>query len=670
MEKKEVKLEKNFIRSTLVPKSYDDEKNTVDVVFSEGSRGLRWGWSGRFYEELAIDKKSVRLERMNTGAAPALKNHNAWDVENVIGIVENARIEGKKAVATIRFSNSEKDRDLIQKIKDGIVRNVSVGYNVHKLEKVEDGDEQIPVYRATDWEPLEVSFVAIPFDAGAQVRSGLSEKDFSVCEIINSEGERSMAKKVEKKEIVETAVTEVETAPVETPAVDATQRASEGSAAPEKKEPEEKKPSDESLELARVRGILDMARNSKLSAEQTDELITRKLTIEQARDEIKTRWAKEGNAVNIDTRIEVGDDKKRSLYTVGVANAILHRQDPMKNKLSDEGREFRGQSLLEMGCEMLEYGGVKTRGLSKSEKAGLVLSPSSWTRAGFHTTSDFPHLLADAAGKMLRQAYEQAPQTWRPFTRVTTAPDFKDVKRYQLGEAPSLDAIGEHGEVQFGTMGESKEVYAIASYGKAIAFTRKMLINDDLDAFMRVPRMFGMAAANKESDLIYAIFTSNAAMSDSIALFHSSHGNTGTGALSDTSLTEMRKKGRLQTGIDGATLLNIFYKHLIVPAALEVTALKQLALVTPNQTSGVNVFANSYNLIVEPRLDSNSAAKWYGAADYNQIDTIEAAYLEGEQGVRMEQGVEFDIEGVKMKALLDFGCKAIDHRGLYQSTGV
>ncbi len=67
--------------------------------------------------------------------------------------------------------------------------------------------------------------------------------------------------------------------------------------------------------------------------------------------------------------------------------------------------------------------------------------------------------------------------------------------------------------------------------GKVIGITRQVIINDDLDAFTRVPSLFGTAAATLESDVVWGIVTANPAMGNGVALFHANHKNlTGAGA--------------------------------------------------------------------------------------------------------------------------------------------
>ena len=73
--------------------------------------------------------------------------------------------------------------------------------------------------------------------------------------------------------------------------------------------------------------------------------------------------------------------------------------------------------------------------------------------------------------------------------------------------------------------------------------------------------------------------------------------------------------------------------------------------------------------ISEPQLDAASETAWHLAASPNQIDTIEYAYLEGQQGAYIETRNGFDVDGVEIKCRLDFGAKAIDWRGLYKNPG-
>jgi hypothetical protein len=331
--------------------------------------------------------------------------------------------------------------------------------------------------------------------------------------------------------------------------------------------------------------------------------------------------------------------------------------------LSDHAREYRGMTLLELSREFLASAGVNVRGMSRDEIA---------TRA-LHSTSDFPEVLSAVTNKTLRQAYDVYPRTFVPFCRQVLATDFKAMNRVQLGEAPQLLKVSEGGEFKRGTISESKESYRIETYGRVVAITRQVLINDDLDAFTRIPAMYGTAIATLESDVVWGIVTANAAMADGVALFHATHKNlAGTGtALSVAAVGEGRASMAKQTGLDKKTVLNIRPSYLVVPAALELAAEQLIAqnLVPAKTGDVVPQSIRTLTPISEPRLDGVSTGAWFLAANPAQIDTIEFAYLEGQQGAYIETRNGFDVDGVEIKCRLDFGAKAIDWRGLYKNAG-
>lgn len=170
---KTIKTIKTDIRAAVTPKSYNEEKNTFDVTFTTSAPVMRFDWlTDTYYNEvLSFDPSHVNLKRLNNGA-PVLDNHNRFgSVTNQIGVVERAWIENGQGGATIRFSNREDVKGIVQDVKDGILKNVSIGYTVRKMEPEQMEGQEFPTYKAIDWEPFEISMVTVPADASAQVRS-------------------------------------------------------------------------------------------------------------------------------------------------------------------------------------------------------------------------------------------------------------------------------------------------------------------------------------------------------------------------------------------------------------------------------------------------------------------------------------------------------------------
>jgi phage major head subunit gpT-like protein len=380
-------------------------------------------------------------------------------------------------------------------------------------------------------------------------------------------------------------------------------------------------------------------------------------SIEKARaiilDELAERDAKAPTLPRIELQRDETDTRRAAME-----NVILHRAG--HSRLDDNGRRFVGLSLLEMARKSLDAQGIKHEGVDKMIVAGRAL----------HGTGDFPEILANVATKTLRAAYQARPRTFVPWTRQNSAVDFKQISRTQLGDAPTLKTVNENGEFTYGTMGEGVEKYQLRTYGRIIGLTRQAIVNDELDAFARILPGFGIAAADLESDTVYGILNSNPNMADGVPLFHTaSHGNlAGTNAaISVAALGIGRAAMRKQTGINGSPI-NVAPSFLIVPAELETIAQQFVSTAhMPDPSSNINPFAGTLQVIAESRL--SVATSWFLAASPAQIDTIEYSYLEGNEGVYLETRNGFEVDGIEIKARLDFAAKAIDWRGLWKNVG-
>lgn len=388
-------------------------------------------------------------------------------------------------------------------------------------------------------------------------------------------------------------------------------------------------------------------------------------------DTLATRDAASGGHRNVGTVVTVRDEMQVRL--AGIEQAILHRIAP-RTQLDDNGRQFRGMSLLEIGRDFLESHGVQTRGLDRMTLAQRMLH---FRAGGSMGTSDFSSLFANVANKRLRNAYDENPGTYSLWARrAPNAPDFKNMNVVQLSGAPELLQVNEHGEFKYGKMTDGAETYSMLTYGRIVSLTRQAIINDDLRGFERLVSAFGSASRRLENRTVYSILTANANLADGVALFHATHANLGTGAgsaLQFSSLSAGRTAMRVQKGMANEEL-NLAPSYLIVPAALEQTAYQLTSSqYVPSAKAEVNEFREggrtAVTPIVEPVLDANSATAWYLAASNSQVDTVEYCYLDGAEGPVIESEVGFETDGIAYKCRLDFAANDIDHRGLYKANG-
>jgi HK97 family phage major capsid protein/HK97 family phage prohead protease len=139
----------------------DEEARTATLAFASEMPYERW-WG---LEILDVSATSMRQGRLRSGAN-LLMDH---DTRDVVGVIESVEIGADRvARAVVRFGKSVRAEEVWQDVRDGIRRNVSVGYMIHKAVLVETVDG-VETYRVTDWEPFEVSLVSVPADASVGV---------------------------------------------------------------------------------------------------------------------------------------------------------------------------------------------------------------------------------------------------------------------------------------------------------------------------------------------------------------------------------------------------------------------------------------------------------------------------------------------------------------------
>jgi HK97 family phage major capsid protein/HK97 family phage prohead protease len=146
----------------------DDEARTATLAFASEAPYDRW-W-GR--EILDVSPTAMRMQRLSTGAN-LLVDH---DTRDVVGVVETVEVGADRvARAVVRFGRSTRAQEVWQDVKDGIRRNVSVGYMIHAAKLIETDDDDNDTYRVTDWEPYEVSLVSVPADPSVGVGRALAQ---------------------------------------------------------------------------------------------------------------------------------------------------------------------------------------------------------------------------------------------------------------------------------------------------------------------------------------------------------------------------------------------------------------------------------------------------------------------------------------------------------------
>jgi hypothetical protein len=603
--------------ATFAPATLDPTARTVEVVFTTGASGVRYGWEEDYIEQLDVTPEAVDLTRLNSGA-PVMDNHSWYsNATQTPGVVERAWVENGEGRAVLRFDTDEHGEALFGKVARGIITKVSVGYRVSEYERVPpEAKGELATYIARKWQPFEISMVTVPFDNGAGVRN------------LNGAAPQT------------TPQPEAEAMTDKTPTPDVEQARADAVAA-------ERARVTELTEICTTHG-LPLARYIESGA-TADKARTDALA------EIATR--QQETQVQAGGVVRAGHDPQPLQRAIAAAEvAVLNRADARAVKLTDDAAEFRGLSMVELARWFLGQSGQNVRGLGPMEMLARAF-----------TNSDLPILLGNIMSKSLRQGYDTVARDFERVFRRTTLNDFKLHNSILFSGASAFGKVNEHGEFPYGQMAESKEAYKLETYGEIIAYTRQAMINDDLAGLTRVPAALGRAAAILENETIWGLLAANPVMSDGVAVFNATHANqSGTaGAISATTVGAGVAAMRAQTGLDGKKIA-VRPAFMIVSADKQVEAEQYLnATTVPTKPSDVTPPSHrSLELVSTEWLSGNP---WYLAGGPNS-DSIEYAYLSGQEGLYTESRNGFNIDAVEVKARLDLGAQVVDYRTLYRNS--
>jgi len=308
-------------------------------------------------------------------------------------------------------------------------------------------------------------------------------------------------------------------------------------------------------------------------------------------------------------------------------------------------------------------------------------------RAAFSSVT-LPGILSNVANKKLLQSFAAQPVIATRLCSTGDLNDFKEADRFRLTDVGDLKPIGADGEIKSGSVVEESAKNQLDSYGKMFCLTRKMIINDDLGAFMKVPVAMGNRAARLVDQLFFSRLLKNPTQADGKNLFHTGHKNLLTGANSALSSDSLKKAIQLfldQVDADGQPI-SVEPRILLVPTALKHLALELTRGATMIMAGGsgtesvvrpaLNVLADENLQVVSSPYLGNSAyegasqSAWYLFGDPKTVDTWEIGYLKGKRTPTVEQGnTDFNTLGMWFRVYFDVGVREQDHRGMVKANG-
>lgn len=330
---------------------------------------------------------------------------------------------------------------------------------------------------------------------------------------------------------------------------------------------------------------------------------------------------------------------------------------------------LRGMSLCDLARESLRMSGVRVEGLDKTQiiraslkGAGRELELVPRLRGnnlsyqtveimadgaaggGYNRPGDFPYLMSNLMGRMLMEPLPDQETTYNLWTyRLPSLPDFRPQTIIELGGFGQFP-LHEDGKKFEGSPSPAEEAnwIQVDSYGDEWSLTPKMMIDDDLSGFARVPQQKQYAWDRTLNQLNINTLVANPTMPDGMALFHATHLNLvagGSGGVPQQSqLKIMRKNFRKQTAVNSQVKLNQRLWALLIPEDIEEDterALDPNVTVVPTAASSGETFRGKVKWFVDAMLGSVSAAEYYAFANPAVAQSICWATQTGYEGLRV-----------------------------------
>jgi len=349
-------------------------------------------------------------------------------------------------------------------------------------------------------------------------------------------------------------------------------------------------------------------------------------------------------------------------------------------------RDLRGAGLhtilyetIRAGGEHVRPGRVDNDTIKSAFSAERRLIQASGSGGSSFSTITLSGILSNVANKTMLAAYTAVESVVAMFCAETDVNDFKEVTRYRLTGNGVFEKVGPDGELKHAGLSEQAYTNKVETFGRMIALTRQMMINDDLGAFLQIPRIIGRMSALKREEAVFELLLSNPA-----TFFSSGNKNFISGATTNLGIDALTQGEQIfldQTDTDGKPIL-LSPAVLLVPSALKVTAQVLMTETRLNETTttdkgkpAANPHAGKWKPVATPYLNSqgftgSSAKAWYLFANPADVAAIEIAYLRGKRTPTIESGdTDFNTLGMQWRGYFDFGVAMQDFRAAIKSKG-
>jgi hypothetical protein len=300
------------------------------------------------------------------------------------------------------------------------------------------------------------------------------------------------------------------------------------------------------------------------------------------------------------------------------------------------------------------------------------------------TSATMAGMVANALNKAVVNAFQQYPQWWSKIATIMDFNTLQQVKWITLGGVGELPTVAEGAAYTEMTWDDQTEVANFVKKGGYLGITLEAIDKDDTGRLQAAPRAIAQAAWLSLSKSVAAIFTINGNMADGVALFHNTHANLGSTALSHAAWLAtailMRKFAELNSGERLGALT--YPKYCLVPPDLEYTAIVALGseLLPGGPNNDINAFAqgNLHDELLRNARERvivvdiwTDATDWVAVADPNLYPSIGIGFRYGREPeifsvASPTAGLMFSNDTLPVKARYFYATGATDFRGMYK----
>ena len=636
-----------------------DGKHKVKGLAYSGGKMRLFGWS----RPVVVDLSGMNIP----SDVPLLTDHTNF-TEGRIGLVTATLTESGLEIAGEIVAGGDAAENIVTQGKAGADWQLSIGAEVEAAELVQEGkrvvngiEHEAPFYHVTKSTLREVSVVAVGADKATHMKVTAS---------LQLKGNSIMEKEVIGNGELGTGNGEAKPA--------ATVEAAKPTA-PSGEAVDVKAVAAEAVKVERERVAMIKAVCNGEFAEIEAQAIAEGWDKNQVNEAVLAAFRKKQPVADVNITIK----KDKSMNAKHIEAALSLRAgidgDSLAKSMGEETVEAAAKDA-DMPLAGLLAECMKLEGMSVPRSFD-----NAAIKAAFSTVS-LPGILSNVAQKKLLQAYQAQPIIATKLCTTADLSDFKENQRYRLTDIGDLKPVGADGEIKDGGVAEEAAVNQLDTYAKKFCLTRKMIINDDLGAFLKVPTAMGNRAARLVDQLFFKRLMANPTMTDGKALFCAPHKNQLTGANSALSADSLKKAIQLflnQTDRDGQPI-NVEPSILLVPTALkflaqELTQGRALIMSGGAENTvrpAINVLADEgLSVVSSPYLsnskyDGASDASWYLFGKPGTVDTFEIGYLKGKRTPTVERGdLDFNVLGIWFRVFFDVGIREQDHRGMVRAVG-